>query len=308
MTSILLLQRLADWASNLCQVHDLDGESQTWVRALLQCAVEHRDDLAHLAPWTLLPPPPEALWRLGSVERTNWLEDLREWLRRLENTPTLRQVAELPDLLLPLVDDLLAELHGPDSGDAASPEDSAVSAWLANLHGAILDASLHALERIRALEADADHCRELSTMDFSFLFDESRDLLAIGYNVGDHRMDTGFYDLLASEARLASFYAISQGQVGQEHWFALGRLLTASRGAPALLSWSGSMFEYLMPLLVMPTYENTLLNQTYKAVVRGRSNMGSGAKSLGGFRSPVSTHGTRTSSTSIGPSGCRGWD
>src|SRR5207253_1438470 len=83
-----------------------------------------------------------------------------------------------------------------------------------------------------------------------------------------------FYDLLASEARLASFVAIAQGQVGQEHWFALGRLLTTTGGAPTLLSWSGSMFEYLMPLLVMPTYENTLLDRTYRAAVRRQINYG----------------------------------
>jgi hypothetical protein len=74
--------------------------------------------------------------------------------------------------------------------------------------------------------------------------------------------------LLASEARLASFVAIAQGELPQQTWFALGRMLTTTGGEPTLLSWSGSMFEYLMPLLVMPTYENTLLDQTYQAVVK----------------------------------------
>ena len=105
-------------------------------------------------------------------------------------------------------------------------------------------------------------------MDFSFLFDKSRDLFAIGYNVGDQRLDNSFYDLLASESRLTSYVLIAQGQVKQEHWFALGRTLTSTGGASTLLSWSGSMFEYLMPLLVMPTYQNTLLDQTYRAAVR----------------------------------------
>ncbi|MEJ7592261.1 MAG: glucoamylase family protein [Planctomycetaceae bacterium] len=81
-------------------------------------------------------------------------------------------------------------------------------------------------------------------------------------------------DLLASEARLASFVLIAQGHFSQEHWFALGRLLTTAGGAPALLSWSGSMFEYLMPMLVMPTYEGTLLDQTCRAVVRRQINYG----------------------------------
>ena len=95
----------------------------------------------------------------------------------------------------------------------------------------------------------------------------SRHLLSIGYNVVEHRADQGYYDLLASEARLCTFVAIAQGKLPQESWFAMGRLLTATGGDPVLLSWSGSMFEYLMPLLVMPTYDNTLLDQTAKAAV-----------------------------------------
>ena len=129
-------------------------------------------------------------------------------------------------------------------------------------------------ERIKALEQVAQQCQELSEMDFLFLFDKSHDLFAIGYNVSDQRLDGSYYDLLASEARLASFIAIAQGQLGQDHWFALSRLLTTTGGEPALLSWSGSMFEYLMPLLVMPTYANTLLDQTYRAVVRRQIKYG----------------------------------
>ena len=105
-------------------------------------------------------------------------------------------------------------------------------------------------------------------MEYGFLYDRERRLLAIGYNVDQFRRDASFYDLLASEARLCSFVAIAQGQLPQESWFALGRLRTSTGGEPILLSWSGSMFEYLMPLLVMPTYENTLLDQTYRASVR----------------------------------------
>ena len=101
-----------------------------------------------------------------------------------------------------------------------------------------------------------------------------RHLLAIGYNVGERRRDSSYYDLLASEARLCSFVAIAQGQLPQESWFALGRLLTTAGGEPMLLSWSGSMFEYLMPLLVMPTYENTLLDQTYQAAVERQIEYG----------------------------------
>ncbi len=115
---------------------------------------------------------------------------------------------------------------------------------------------------------------ELSDMEYDFLYDKTRHLLSVGYNVDEKRRDSSYYDLLASEARLSSFVAIAQGQLPQESWFALGRLLTTVGGDPILLSWSGSMFEYLMPLLVMPTYENTLLDQTYKAAVKRQIEYG----------------------------------
>ncbi|MGO9015185.1 MAG: GH36-type glycosyl hydrolase domain-containing protein [Dissulfurispiraceae bacterium] len=131
-----------------------------------------------------------------------------------------------------------------------------------------------AIERIAAIEQLALQSGELARMEYDFLFDEERHLLTIGYNVGERRRDASFYDLLASEARLCSFVAIAQEQLPQESWFTLGRLLTTTSGEPVLVSWSGSMFEYLMPLLVMPTYENTLLDQTYKAAVAGQIEYG----------------------------------
>ena len=111
-------------------------------------------------------------------------------------------------------------------------------------------------------------------LNLQFLYDRSRRLLAIGYNVDERRLDASFYDLLASEARLTSFVGIAQGRLPQEHWFALGRLLATTGAGPVLISWSGSMFEYLMPQLVMPTYEGTLLDQTCRAVVARQAEYG----------------------------------
>lgn len=265
--SIPFLERLADMTADINAVNGPDREFQAWTQSLNQCAAEHYNDLAHLAPWMLLAPPPEGFWQHGSVKQVHRLNALFALLDQLSGSPTLRKVAALKQSLLPLIDETLVGFRNPYCSGDSPPENFADGNWLHSLRNAILDASQHALDRIQALESAADCCSELSNMDFLFLFDKSRNLLSIGYNAGEHCLDKGYYDLLASEARLASFYAISQGQLGQEHWFALGRLLTTSRGAPALLSWSGSMFEYLMPLLVMPTYESTLLDQTYSAVV-----------------------------------------
>jgi cyclic beta-1,2-glucan synthetase len=121
--------------------------------------------------------------------------------------------------------------------------------------------------QIDRIDALIHRCRALAVMDFEFLYDTASSLLAIGYDVNERRRDPACYDLLASEARLASFLLIAQGQVPQEHWFALGRLLTSHGGDVSLISWSGSMFEYLMPQLIMPSFPNTLLEQTCKAAV-----------------------------------------
>ena len=104
-------------------------------------------------------------------------------------------------------------------------------------------------------------------MDFGFLLDKKRKVFVIGYNVDNEKPDNSFYDLLASESRLASFIAIAKGDAPQEHWFRLGRALTPVDGSRALISWTATIFEYLMPILVMRDYEKTLLNQTYKAIV-----------------------------------------
>ncbi|MFA7329472.1 MAG: glucoamylase family protein [Candidatus Delongbacteria bacterium] len=120
------------------------------------------------------------------------------------------------------------------------------------------------LEQIGALAA---RCLGLAGAEFAFLYDPRRKLLAIGYQVAERRLDTSVYDLLASEARLASYVAIASGQLPFDHWFALGRRLTTAHGRQVLLSWSGSMFEYLMPRLVMPHFAGTLLDQTCTGAV-----------------------------------------
>ena len=130
-----------------------------------------------------------------------------------------------------------------------------------------------------ATAALAARCRSIADgMRFGFLYDRSRHLFAIGYRLADAdgpgRLDTSFYDLLASEARLASFLAIANGDVPQRHWFHLGRPAVSVDGVPTLLSWSASMFEYLMPTLVMRVFPNTLLDATCRRAVRRQMQYG----------------------------------
>jgi cellobiose phosphorylase len=124
-----------------------------------------------------------------------------------------------------------------------------------------------ACRRMRAIAELAARAGSLAVMEQDFLYDDSRHLMTIGYNVDERRVDSGYYDLLASEARLGVFVAVALGQIPQDGWFALGRLLTSAASRPVLLSWSGSMFEYLMPMLLMPSYENSLLDATCTGAV-----------------------------------------
>ena len=120
----------------------------------------------------------------------------------------------------------------------------------------------------RRLAAISHLARELfEETEFGFLFDPTRKLFSIGYRVADVTLDPSYYDLLASEARLASFLAIAKGDVPADHWFRLGRALTPVGRGSALISWSGSMFEYLMPALVMDAPAGSLLDQTYGLIV-----------------------------------------
>ena len=140
----------------------------------------------------------------------------------------------------------------------------------------VVDAPQILNARLRSL-ADASRAMALD-MDFAFLLDRDRKLLSIGYSQSENSLDANCYDLLASEARLASLFAIAKSDVTTRHWFRLGRAATPIGNGSALISWSGSMFEYLMPSLVMRAPVGSLLEQTSRLVVERQISY---ARSLG---------------------------
>ena len=113
-----------------------------------------------------------------------------------------------------------------------------------------------------------------SEISFQPFYNEARQLFSIGYNVDEKKLTNSYYDLLASEARQASYIAIARGEVPPKHWFMMGRLLTVVDHYKGLVSWSGTMFEYLMPLLLMKSYRNTLLDETYSFVIKSQQKYG----------------------------------
>ena len=125
-----------------------------------------------------------------------------------------------------------------------------------------------ACKQLRQISVLKRLCRDFCRMDFHFLYHQNRRLLAVGFDVDRHIRDDSYYGLFASEARLTSFLAVSHGQLPLEHWFSLSRIVTVVDSRPVLLSWSGSLFEYLMPLLLMPSTAGTLLDSSCRRAVR----------------------------------------
>ncbi len=240
-----------------------------WAKILQRDSEAHLAELRFLAPWLTLPSSihgrqreeaptskPESAEQKAESSQSLLMSAATEFevkFAQLDQELTLREVSKLDQSLGPLM----------EAGDGD-----------AELARCLHEAGEHARQRMLALDALARQCDELAAMDFAFLFNPERNLFSTGYNVTEHRFDNGFYDLLASEARLCSYVAIALGQVPQDHWFSMSRLLVASHGEPILVSWSGSMFEYLMPLLVMPNYENTLLDHTCRAAVQQQIEYG----------------------------------
>ncbi|SHN62671.1 GH36-type glycosyl hydrolase domain-containing protein [Desulfovibrio litoralis] len=239
----LALSQLGTLVAEVLSLQVELGESSNdeffwWVLAFERQCRNAQDELGLLCPWVHLP----IAQRFVDI------------FPELDRLLTLRELVELEVKLAPR----FAEWH-TTLGENAN---AAIA-----LQGLINTGSMQANDRLVRLANVCQQCVSFSQMDYDFLYSVERRLLSIGYNVNELRQDAGFYDLLASEARLTNFVAIAQGMLPQESWFALGRLLTNSSGEPILLSWSGSMFEYLMPLLVMPGFQNTLLNETCKVAV-----------------------------------------
>ena len=251
-----LLTRLVDDKASV--VADLskhaDEHVRWWAGVLTRQAQAWLDDVSELSPLATLAPLPSSLRQQGEQSASNPVGPLLTALDHVNRGATLIEIARLSTGLMTVF----------EQAHASVAEDRD---WLEQLKRRIETVSNQSSSRIAAYEELARTCLDLSDAEFGFLFDDARRLLTIGFNVTEHRRDGSFYDLLASEARLASFVAIAEGQLPQENWFALGRLLTSIDGTPALLSWSGSMFEYLMPLLVMPEFDDTLLDQTCRAAV-----------------------------------------
>jgi cyclic beta-1,2-glucan synthetase len=234
-------------------------------RALRRPGARRAADLAALAPWLglLAEPAPEkcreACARRGEDTSGRW----ETVAGKLTAVFGIADFQAGQDALAGELGALAEALAGED----------VPAAWLGRLREAVRGSAATGLAaRCRRL---AERAQALAAaMDFRFLYKPDRHLFAIGYSVPLGRLDGASYDLLASEARLASFLAIARGDAPPRHWFHLGRLLTRLDGRLCLLSWGGTMFEYLMPELLLPRYPGTLLAESAAAAVERQIQYG----------------------------------
>ncbi len=242
------------------------SELRVWSAALRTCVESHARDMELVNPWArLLPKQASEILGRFSEQLPEW-KNMRSAVRQM---PTLQRASEH---FQPVLDEL-SIIRERLQCDSLRNVDLLTSIHL--LTNAISRCSTDSDGLIRRLNDIAQTSDTMFFgMDFKFLFDTTKKLFSIGFRVADATLDASCYDLLASEARLTSFIAIAKGDVPSSHWFRLGRFMTPVARGSALISWSGSMFEYLMPALVMRSPEGSMLSQTYRQVVRRQIDYG----------------------------------
>ncbi|MBU0705214.1 MAG: hypothetical protein KKC18_15295, partial [Chloroflexi bacterium] len=236
-----------------------------WARRVNSQLLDIQSELDILLPWLVpLSQPPALFTQPGAAPPLG-----AAWRALVDALPITARLDEIPDVCragqaqLKWLQALLPDGDGPDAERAQEARD-----WCLRLTVDLSSARMAAESLLigfhdLGVQAEA----YFHEMDFDFLFDERRQVFHIGYNVETGTLDGNYYDLLASEARIASLLAIAKGDVPQSHWMHLARPITQVNGARALLSWGGTMFEYLMPSLLMRECEGSLLEQSNRAAV-----------------------------------------
>ncbi|HET9909964.1 MAG TPA: glucoamylase family protein [Anaerolineales bacterium] len=229
-----------------------------WINRVRYQLKHIRTDLQVLAPWLLaLPnkPHPESQTDEKSELATAWAD--------LETSLTLHpKLGEIPEICIRSRSILEQITNNLGENDQLALD------WCKSLAYDLDSAQKNASSLLADYSALASRAEAFfQAMSFSFLYNSQRRVFHIGYNVESGRLDSNYYDLLASEARIASLIAIARGDISQNHWLYLARPLTQVNDTRALLSWSGTMFEYLMPNLFAESYPNTLLDQSSEAAV-----------------------------------------
>lgn len=220
-----------------------------WNDKVKSCVNKRLEEIQILFPWVDS--------ALESLEKVKNIED--GFIKLSNNTPLINMLKE--------VDNLREQLNNENLKGKEQ--------WVSKIEKLLENSKREInslLDKINEIKQKLSYMAD--NTEFKMLYNKKRQLFSIGYNVEKDTLDNCFYDLLASEARQASFLAIAKGDIDQEHWFKLGRAMTSIGKSKGLVSWSGTMFEYFMPLIIMRNYSNTLLDETYRTVVKGQKKYG----------------------------------
>ncbi|UNC93189.1 GH36-type glycosyl hydrolase domain-containing protein [Candidatus Contubernalis alkaliaceticus] len=236
-----------------------------WKTKVERMAEIFKKELEIFVPWVYMTETmPEDMLSEGLLVETNKLLDI------LKTNVCLKDLAEFNSRVLTRIDQLLEET---EKMEGVSFQEGL--AWLHELRNAVIESNDYTLEFLEKYYQLIERIDVLSQdTKFTFLYDQRRQLFSIGYSINDKKLTNSYYDLLASEARQTSYIAIARGEVPPKHWFMLGRALTVVDHYKGLISWSGTMFEYLMPLVIMRSYRNTLLDETYSFVIKSQKKYG----------------------------------
>ncbi|NOT06222.1 MAG: hypothetical protein HOP27_16645 [Anaerolineales bacterium] len=277
------------------RVSAIQNQPSAWIKTLVWLSGEGWERVAHRLMELLENHPNLKSESLGDLQHyldlmQHHLQDMRRsldlfapWLSHLESMPVSQTPARQG-----FSDGLPVEL--PTLGEAgavyerikialnlfkAQLQDETAIEWCQKLDADLSKAQVTVTPLLIGFQDLADQAdAAVTAMDFRFLFDERRQVFHIGYNASTERLDPSYYDLLASEARIASLIAIAKGDVPHSHWQHLGRPVTKVNGKQVLLSWSGTMFEYLMPTLFTKNYIGTFLSDSCYAALDAQVSYG----------------------------------
>ncbi len=261
---------LADWSSILTELGETNKHKRPrWGYKLHKMTVSHMKDLKDFISWLSIYESFDEIFENKSDFGVNQIKEL---LESINKGKSLLDMTQLYKRIILLCDEAAKKMQ---SYDTSKTEYKAAIEWLNMLKSNILPASSRLGDTINEINSLMMRVQQIiDATKFQPLFDNKRKLFSIGYNEEEEQPTKSYYDLLASEARQSSFISIARGEVKKEHWFMLDRTLTNANGCKGLVSWTGTMFEYLMPLLIMKDYDNTLLNETYRFVVRAQREYG----------------------------------
>jgi len=242
-----------------------------WSNVNFQHIINMHSQLNLLAPWM-------ETWRkrpkfLSEWQNLKWDGIFSVWIEERALQTSLSNIPELCKTTIEELSQLLPIDENEIFSEFNNPQKQTLSKWINDFIYDLRESITNATEILTLIQNLTERIEfYLERMEFDFLFDENREVFFLGYQVGSGRLDRNHYDLLASEARTASLYAIAQNEIPRSHWLHMGRPFTTIEGLPTLMSWNGSMFEYLMPNLFTKIYPETLLEQTSKGIVKAQIN------------------------------------